>query len=315
MKNFRLLFILAFFMPLIAGDEKGDGLARGTLVKTADYGFVKIEDLVLRHNDYHEIVDSFGDEGVTVSTLVEREKELIGIVVVQVGDEEIECGPEQKFFVANKNEWIEAQDLSPEDVLLSCIGDTPKLIQCGGSGFAEMRKFCYRIKLYGNTNFFAGRHAVLVHNFAPKASLKLTYFWGGGSGATPAWNVGIGIAGLIGFGIYKAYESIRGKPNLPPEFYSSFYDFEWHQRPSSTGCGEKQEQAETSTSCGEKAYTEQPRPSPSCGEKPGTGPTSFEIPRTEQQPTTSHKDNKKDSRTLKRHTRPKFKTCTLCRKR
>ncbi len=94
--------------------EKAEGFLAGTFVKTED-GYRSIETLAVGDS-----VISFDFDGrPSQSKIVQISKKTIkGFVALQIGEKTVCAGPDQKFFLPEKGDWIKAKNIALSNLFL-----------------------------------------------------------------------------------------------------------------------------------------------------------------------------------------------------
>lgn len=143
--------------------QDGHGFTRETLVRSLG-NFRPLDDL----SDGSEIT-SFDFKWFCYRRVIDKHSdaersEVMGVWVVDYhGSKEldlIKCGYKQKFYVANRGRWVEAQSLADGDILLS---RTHGLVRCSTGPLCE-RRHLVSLETDDLHNYLVGKYAILVHN-------------------------------------------------------------------------------------------------------------------------------------------------------
>jgi hypothetical protein len=157
-------------------------------------------------------------------------KKIEKYILIRIGNEEIRCGLDQKFFVYNQKKWVKAENLKKEDILFSKL---KKLIKIDEIEIINEPLIVYEIGVLKNHNFLIGDNEILVHNFGFLLSICFAF----GDGIEFA---GIAI-GLIAAGVNAIINWMKDDNELDVNF--SINEKEYNEK---LNYGEKQKQI----SCG-----------------------------------------------------------------
>ena len=153
MKIFKFFYSILFFISLL-----NSGFSEETKVKKSEeYKFIK--DLTFFDKVVsHDLKENFESQFVTRIASKNIEK----YALIEIEDEFFKCTLDQRFFVFNRKEWIQAENLKESDLLFSKSG---KLLKIKSIKIIDEPLKIYEIGVYKNHNFLIGKNEVLVHNF------------------------------------------------------------------------------------------------------------------------------------------------------
>ena len=153
MKIFKFFYSILFFISLL-----NSGFSEETKVKKSEeYKFIK--DLTFFDKVVsHDLKENFESQFVTRIASKNIEK----YALIEIEDEFFKCALDQRFFVFNRKEWIQAENLKESDLLFSKLG---KLLKIKSIKIIDEPLKIYEIGVYKNHNFLIGKNEVLVHNF------------------------------------------------------------------------------------------------------------------------------------------------------
>jgi hypothetical protein len=240
--------VLALFTTL-AIQLYGVGFVAETLVKTRD-GYKTIQDI-----NAGDLVTCYDFKGSCVErpvikvikTYTDTHVELL------ISGEKISVAPDHKFYLPDKNAWLEAKDLTAGHVLLS---NCTNLVTIDEVQFVLSSQLVYDLTVADYHNFCVSTHDIHVHNFFPAIVLTVGYAFGAGGGG----GLFINVAGPLALGalFYYSTHSNRGREYdySPSENTQSSTRINKEGNEFSSGCGGKAEQQPASAGC----FTEREKP-------------------------------------------------------
>ncbi len=137
--------------------DKAEGFLAGTLVKTID-GYRPIESLALG-----ERVISYDLDGKECqATIVQIHKKMVkSFVVLQIGEKAVHVGPDQKFFLPEKGDWIKAKNIALSNRFLIKSDQVSSALEIK---LKDETVDVYSISLDEHHNFCVTQDDILVHN-------------------------------------------------------------------------------------------------------------------------------------------------------
>ena len=164
-------FICLFsFFFLFLTPEISPSILSGTLIKTCD-GLIAVEDLCV--GDYVIGVDPC--DGSFINSRINKiSKNVTDIVfIIETYDGLIYAPEDQLFYDPELDEWVYAQDLTPNNILIDYDGyDVP----CLNIESLRVQAFVYEISLTSPHVFFASDLQILTHNYAAVGARFISFF-------------------------------------------------------------------------------------------------------------------------------------------
>ena len=170
--------------------EKAEGFLAGTLVKTED-GYRSIEHLAVGDS-----VISFDFDGKSCqSKIVQISKKTIkGFVALQIGEKTVCAGPDQKFFLPEKGDWIKAKNIALSNRFLIKSQEVSSALEIK---FCNQTTDVYSISLDEHHNFCITESDILVHNFAPAVVAGVTIAFDGAGAEIVSIFCSVGVCGFF----------------------------------------------------------------------------------------------------------------------
>lgn len=163
-----------------------------TLIKTSD-GLIEVENLNVgdKVTSFDPDSDSFIEAKITKIS-----KKTSDTIVIIETDQGIVCAPgDQLFFDPELEQWIEAKDLTTDNILIDC--DFYE-IQCFNIEHLNFPVTIYEITVEDPHVLFVSEYQVLSHNFFPLAA-PVIFTFGSGAAASAASSAGTAaVAGGLG---------------------------------------------------------------------------------------------------------------------
>ena len=105
-----------------------------------------------------------------------------------------------RFWVANRQAWVDAIDLKAGDRVVDRDGDQ---VVVAGVGISEQDLTAYNLTVAGLHTYFVGKATILVHNEGETCPIN--------TGAKPGWSTGDDIYSLTKAGNAPAWSTVRGR--------------------------------------------------------------------------------------------------------
>jgi hypothetical protein len=200
--NYSSIKVFFLLMYLLCINTSFPSIVTGTLLKSPQ-GFIAVEHLAIGNS-----LVSYSNEKKLTTVTVQYISKTITSTIIEISTSKgiINALPEQLLYDPLLQQWIIAENISPDNHLLDSLGN---IYRCNAVKTVSVApQYAYHVSTTDPHTFFATKQEVLTHNFFPIILIGATWLFGLGSVEL----VGISLSAIIAGAAISITLAQKNKP-------------------------------------------------------------------------------------------------------